>query len=184
MIENAEILEFKNRNDYRNWLKKNHKQENGIWIVFIKGNKLFSANDALEESMCFGWIDGLMKSIDGKTYKKYFSKRKDIKKWSVKNIAIHEKLLKNGLMTNAGIDVFKAEKNEKKVVMDMNEKIELLKKELKPHKDILSLFESKSPSRQKQFAGFYCEAKTQETRKKRIGKIIEALSNNYNGMLY
>ncbi|MEJ2658852.1 MAG: YdeI/OmpD-associated family protein [Desulfobacterales bacterium] len=68
--------------------------------------------------------------------------------------------------------------------MDMNEKIELLKKELKPHKDILSLFESKSPSRQKQFAGFYCEAKTEETRKKRIGKIIEALSNNYNGMLY
>jgi len=184
MNENAEVLEFGNRNDYRNWLKKNHKQENGIWILFIKGNKLFSANDALEESICFGWIDGLMKSIDGKTYKKYFSKRKDTKKWSAKNIAIYEKLLKSGLMTNDGVGVFKAEKDEKKVVVDINEKIELLKKELEPHKNILSLFESKSPSKQKQFAGFYCEAKTEETRKKRIVKIIEALSNNYNGMLY
>ena len=184
MNEKAEILEFENRNGYRNWLKKNHKQENGIWIIFIKGNNLFSANDALEESICFGWIDGLMKSIDEKTYKKYFSKRKDTKKWSEKNIAIFEKLLKNGLMTNAGIDVFKAEKNDKKIVIDMNEKIEILKKELKQHKDILSLFESKTPSRQKQFAGFYCDAKTDETRKKRKDKIIEALINNYNGMLY
>ena len=184
MNENAEILEFRNRNEYRNWLKKNHKQENGIWIVFIKGNNLFSANDALEESICFGWIDGLMKSIDEKTYKKYFSKRKDRKKWSEKNMAIYEKLLKNGLMTNAGIDVFKAEKNDKNILIDMNVKIEILKKELKQHKDILSLFESKAPSRQKQFAGFYCDAKTDETRKKRIDKIIEALVNNYNGMLY
>ncbi len=184
MNENAEILEFKNKNEYRNWLKKYHKQENGIWIVFIKGNILFSANDALEESICFGWIDGLMKSIDEKTYKKYFSKRKDTKKWSKKNIGIYEKLFKNGLVTNAGIDVFKIEKTDKKVVIDMNEKIEILKKELKQHKDILSLFESKTPSRQKQFAGFYCDAKTEETQKKRIDKIIEALENNYDGMLW
>lgn len=184
MNENAEILEFKNRNEYRNWLKKNYKQENGIWIVFIKGNNLFSANDALEESICFGWIDGLMKSIDEKTYKKYFSKRKDTKKWSEKNIAIYEKLFKNGLVTNAGIDVFKAEKSDKKNVIDINEKIEILKKELKQHKDMLSLFESKTPSRQKQFAGFYCDAKTEETQKKRIDKIIEALVNNYYGMLW
>jgi len=87
-------------------------------------------------------------------------------------------------MTNAGIDVFKAEKNDKNILIDMNVKIEILKKELKQHKDILSLFESKAPSRQKQFAGFYCDAKTDETRKKRIDKIIEALVNNYNGMLY
>jgi uncharacterized protein YdeI (YjbR/CyaY-like superfamily) len=184
MKEKTEILEFKNRDEYRNWLKKNHKQKNGIWILFIKGNKTFSAKDALEESICFGWIDGLMKSIDEKTYKKYFSKRKDMKKWSKKNIGIYEKLLKSGLMTNAGIDVYKVESNKEKIVIDINKKIQILKKALEENKEILSLFENKSPSRQKQFAGFYCDAKTDETRNKRKDKIIEALINNYKGMLY
>jgi len=184
MNKKAEILKFENRDEYKNWLKKNHKQENGIWILFIKGNKTFSANDALEESICFGWIDGLMKSIDEKTYKKYFSKRKDTKKWSEKNIAIYEKLLKSGLMTNAGIDVYKVENNKEKIVIDINEKIQILKNSLEGNKEILNLFENKSPSRQKQFAGFYCDAKTDETRNKRKDKIIEALISNYNGMLY
>ncbi|MBU2510614.1 YdeI/OmpD-associated family protein [bacterium] len=125
-----------------------------------------------------------MKSIDQKTYKKYFSKRKDTKKWSGKNIAIYEKSLKTGLVANAGVDAYKTEKNDDIIAIDINVKIEILKKELKQHKDILCLFESKAPSRQKQFAVFYCDAKTEETRKKRIDKIIKALVNNYKGMLY
>jgi uncharacterized protein YdeI (YjbR/CyaY-like superfamily) len=184
MNENAEILEFKNRNEYRNWLKKCHEQKNGIWILFKKGNKSFSANDALEESICFGWIDGLMKSIDDKTYKKYFSKRKDTKKWSEKNVTIYEKLLKNGSMTNAGIDVYKVEKKNEKIVIDISEKIKILRDVLKDNKEILNLFDNKTLSRQKQFVGFYCDAKTEVTRKKREKKIIDALINNYNGMLY
>ncbi len=184
MNDNNETLLFENRNDFRAWLLNNHNQADGIWIIFVKGDKNFTANDALEESLCFGWIDGLMKSIDDKTYKKYFSKRKDTKKWSEKNKSIYEKLLKNGLMTNAGIDVFKAETNDNNKVIDMNEKIAILTEELKQDKEILSLFAAKPPSRQKQFAGFYCEAKTGETRKKRLVKITEALKSNYTGMLY
>lgn len=184
MNDNNETLMFENRMEYRVWLENNHKQEEGIWIVFVKGDKDLTANDALEESLCFGWIDGLMKSIDEKTYKKYFSKRKDTKKWSEKNKSIYEKLLKNGLMTNAGMDVYKAETNDNKNVIDINEKIAILTDELKHDKEILSLFAAKPPSRQKQFAGFYCEAKTDETRKKRLVKITEALKSNYTGMLY
>ena len=173
MNDNAEIMKFINRNEYRNWLINNHNQPNGIWIALIKGNKLFTANDALEESICFGWIDGLMKSIDEKTYIKYFSKRKDLAKWSVKNIAIYNTLLKSGLMTRDGIDAFKADVDDKKIVMDMDSKIEVIKTELMKHENVVSLFESKAPSRQKQFAGFYCDAKTDETRIKRINKILK-----------
>lgn len=184
MNEKNITLEFKDRNEYRNWLKINHEQEDGIWIKFTKGNKAFTANDALEESICFGWIDGVMKSVDDRTYKKYFSKRKNTKKWSEKNKSIYAKLQKTGLVTEAGSKAYKPEKSDKKAVVDMNEKIEILKNALGHEKEILSIFESKSASRQKQFAGFYCEAKTDETRKKRINKIIEALKSNYIGMLY
>lgn len=184
MNENAEMLGFANREEYKNWLKKNHMQSNGIWIIFIKGNKQFSANDALEESICFGWIDGLMKSIDDKSYKKYFSKRKDLKKWSDKNIDIYAKLVNQGFMTQAGMDAFKAETKIEKTMMNMSDKIEILKKALRDNEDALQIYENKPQSKQKQFAGFYCDAKSDETRNKRKNKIIEALQNNYTGMLY
>jgi uncharacterized protein YdeI (YjbR/CyaY-like superfamily) len=184
MHKNTDLLEFTSREEFRCWLKMNHKQENGIWILFAKGNKQFSASDALEEAICFGWIDGLMKSIDAKAYKKYFSKRKDMTNWSDKNITIYERLVNIGLMTKAGNEVYKAEKKVKQNVVDMSERIKILRDVLKDNKEILTLFDNKAPSRQKQFAGFYCEAKTAETRNKRKNKIIEALENNYTGMLY
>ncbi len=184
MKDNTEIIEFSNREEYRKWLIKNYKKEDGIWITFTKGSKQFTANDALEESICFGWIDGLMKSIDEKVYKKYFSRRKDVKKWSEKNKKIYEEMIKSGLMTKAGTEVYKAEKNNEKSLIDINEKIQRLRTILKENKELLNIFDEKAPSRQKQFAGFYCDAKTDETREKRKNKIIEALKNNYTGMLY
>ncbi len=127
MNDTAEIVEFRNRAEYRKWLKKNHKQDSGIWIIFTKGKRDFTANDALEESICFGWIDGIMKSIDGKCYKKYFSRRKDTNKWSDKNKSIFEKLVKNGLMTGAGIEVFQPKAAVQKPEIDINENRFLLR---------------------------------------------------------
>ena len=113
MNDAAGIFKFSNREEYRDWLKNHYKQETGIWIIFTKGSKQFTANDALEESICFGWIDGLMKSIDEKNYKKYFSKRKNADKWSEKNISLYMKLLHNGFITEPGTEIFKAEDNKK-----------------------------------------------------------------------
>jgi uncharacterized protein YdeI (YjbR/CyaY-like superfamily) len=186
MNDDAAILEFENRDIFRKWLQKNHNTSNGIWIVFIKGEKSFSANDALEEAICFGWIDGIMKSINVQTYKKYFSKRKDKKKWSEKNIKIFKKLKEEGLITEAGLDAFqgkeKEENNNRDAINKMN--IEKLIDALKNDHGALNLFEKTPPSRQKQLAGFYCDAKSEETRNKRMKKIIEALNTGNRGMLY
>lgn len=66
------------------------------------GPKTIKAAEALEEALCFGWIDGQMKSIDDKTYKKYFSMRRDKSKWSEKNKALVKTLEERGLMTDFG----------------------------------------------------------------------------------
>ncbi len=182
MNENIEVLSFSNRKDYREWLLRNHDQGFGIWIVFIKGDRQFTANDALEESICFGWIDGLMKRIDEKSYKKYFSKRKDAHKWSEKNIGIFNKMVRAGLMTDEGLKAFKADGVKKPI--DKAEMIKALRGALIGDEEILAAFDGKAPSKQKQFAGFYCEARTDETREKRKNKIIEALRSDYRGMLY
>lgn len=184
MNDKAEELVFSNRDEYRNWLTINHNQKNGIWIIFEKGNKNFTANNALEEAICFGWIDGLVKTINEKSYKKYFSRRKNINNWSEKNIRIYKNLLNKGMMTKAGTEVYKPIQLNTRLELSINDKIELLRMALSDVKEVLELFNENTSSRQKQLAGFFCEAKTEETRKKRKTKIIEALKTNYKGMLY
>jgi len=187
MSPDSAIWEFKNRNEFRRWLGENHDNADGIWLIFKKGDKGFTANDALEEAICFGWIDSVMKSIDKTAYKKYFSKRKNTEKWSEKNINIFNKLQEGGLMTKAGVDVFCVKKMQEPAVnrdelAKMN--IEKLESVLMNDEIILKLFVDTAPSRRKQLAGFYCDAKTEETRKKREVKIIEALKTGNRGMLY
>ena len=80
----SEILEFANREEFRKWLCDNCMSKDGVWLLFGKagGRKTIKADEALEEALCFGWIDGLMQSIDDKYYKKYFSMRRENSKWS------------------------------------------------------------------------------------------------------
>ncbi|HHW11147.1 MAG TPA: hypothetical protein GXX29_14390 [Firmicutes bacterium] len=187
MNDNAATYQFADRAQFRAWLAEKHSTSDGIWLVFVKGSKDFTADEALEEAICFGWIDGLMKSIDERTYKKYFSQRKDKKKWSEKNKKIYRKLLESGLLTPAGIAAYQAP--EKAQTTADREKqhaahIETLKAALADDAEILRLFMETPPSRQKQLAGFYCDAKSEETRLKRKGKIAEALKSGYKGMLY
>ncbi|MCD1656085.1 hypothetical protein K7J14_15555 [Treponema zuelzerae] len=184
MNEDVVVLEFENRVKYREWLVINHKKENSIWIEFKKGNKDFTANDALEESICFGWIDGVMKSINDERYRKYFSKRKDVHKWSEKNKQIFKKMVDNNAMTKSGVDVYLPEISNENTQLSIEDKIECLRNVLQTMPEIVRLYNEKPLSKQKQFAGFYCDAKTEETKNKRRNKIIDALQNNYNGMLY
>jgi len=83
-------MQFISRDEFRNWLKDNCMSSGGVWLLFGKsgGPKTIKANEALEEALCFGWIDGQMQSIDDKTYIKYFSVRRKDSKWSDKNKAI------------------------------------------------------------------------------------------------
>ncbi len=85
----SEVLVFSDRAQFREWLVENCLSEDGVWLLFGKagGPKTIKANEALEEALCFGWIDGQMQSIDEKSYKKYFSMRRANSKWSEKNKA-------------------------------------------------------------------------------------------------
>ena len=75
----AQPLMFGNREEFRKWLSGNCLSASGVWLLFGKtgGSKTIKAGEALEEALCFGWIDGQMQSIDDKTYRKYFSMRRE-----------------------------------------------------------------------------------------------------------
>jgi uncharacterized protein YdeI (YjbR/CyaY-like superfamily) len=100
----SEILTFTDMAEFRTWLSENCKSSEGVWLLFGKsgGPKTLKAEEALEEALCFDWIDGQMQSIDDKTYKKYFAERRAKSKWSDKNKAIVKSLEERGRMTDFG----------------------------------------------------------------------------------
>lgn len=99
----TELL-FSTRDEFRTWLKENAETSEGVWLVFGKTKKVatLSANDALEEALCFGWIDGQMQSCGDTKYRKYFSKRRINSVWSEKNKKTAEALHNKGMMTELG----------------------------------------------------------------------------------
>lgn len=183
--------EFKDRNDFRKWLIKNVEASTGIWIRFIKDKSKASvtADEALNEALCFGWIDGQMKSEGEKSYIKYFAPRTKNSKWSEKNKKTVEKLRKEKLMTEFGErEIKKAvengqwQKEQKKP--DINKLILDFKEIIMGDSGLAEEYEKKPLSLKKQYAGFYFDAKTDETRRKRLDKITAAIKENKKGMLF
>lgn len=111
---NLEQILFETRMDFRNWVADNCTTSSGSWLVFSKhaNIKTLKASEALEEALCFGWIDGQMQRIDETKYLKYFSIRRKGSKWSDKNKKLLKELESKGLMTDfCRIKVEEAKKN-------------------------------------------------------------------------
>lgn len=105
----TKTLYAKDRTQWRRWLEKNHDKEKEIWLVFYRkdsGKVSISYNDAVEEALCFGWIDSIEKGIDGERFAQRFTPRKPKSKWSETNKERVKKLIKEGKMTKAGLAVF------------------------------------------------------------------------------
>lgn len=103
----------KSRKAWRTWLHKNHATATGVWLVYAKkhtGLPSLTYNDAVEEALCFGWIDNKINSIDDDFYMQVFTPRKPKSAWSAVNKARVERLMTAGLMTAAGLATVKTAK--------------------------------------------------------------------------
>jgi uncharacterized protein YdeI (YjbR/CyaY-like superfamily) len=182
-------LKFETRATFREWLEQYYSSEDGIWIEFSKekGSISIKADEALEEALCFGWIDGLMKKIDDKSYKKYFAQRRKNSKWSEKNKGIVDLLEKNNRMTDHGrAKVKEAHENgmwnasaAEKVSDD---KVEVLVDLLRGHEPAFSNFMLMSNSIKTTYTKLYLDAKNEDTKKRRLDKIIDRLNQNLKPM--
>lgn len=185
------IIEFSNRDQFKEWISAHVKTHGGIWIRFFKDKKKesLSPDEALDISLCYGWIDGQMKTEGESSYIKYFAPRTENSKWSEKNKKSVERLRKDNLMTEYGEEaVQKAIENgqwgKEKETLDFDELIIEFTKLLGDDKAIVEKFNDCAPSLKKRYCGFYFDAKTDETKKKRLEKIKTALKENNKGMLF
>lgn len=184
-------IQFSNREALRVWFKENHDRINGIWIIFSKikddGNML-KPMEALEESLCFGWVDSKIKRIDDTKYMKYFSKRSEKSTWSALNKRLVGKLIKEQRMEKPGLATIQnsqehgywAKENNKspnKGTADFAEVIQ-------DNADFLSAYTELPPSHQKKYAAFYFDAKKETTKKSRLEKIEKAIREKSKRILY
>lgn len=109
------VKHFKSQADFRKWLKKNSANTTELWIGFYKkdsGKTGMTYAQALDEALCFGWIDGIRKSVDDLSYTNRFTPRRPQSKWSKINTGHAERLIKSGLMTPAGLAEVKKAKED------------------------------------------------------------------------
>ena len=189
MNDSAEHLLFVSRAEFRNWLKDNCTSSDGVWLLFGKegGPKTLKAGEALEEALCFGWIDGLMQSLDERSYVKYFSLRRKNSKWSEKNKTLAKTLEEQGIMTDIGRS--KIEEAKKNGQWDAPKPPAITDEEISSLTDILRAYEpactnflAMSPSVKKAYTRAYFDAKTDEGRDKRLSWMVERLNNNLKPM--
>ena len=184
-----EILEFPDRQAFREWLQKNGPESGGVWLLFGKkgGPATLSAGEALEEALCCGWIDGQMQSLDATKYKKYFARRTAKSNWSDKNKKLAQALTDKGLMTQPGLDAI--ENAKKNGAWDSpartpigDEQVQNFRQLVRPHQAAYANLLDMPLSVQRTYAGFYFDAKADKTRHARLEKIIDRLDRNLKPM--
>lgn len=175
-----------NRDEWRTWLVENHQAAKELWLIFYKkhtGRSGLTYAEALEEALCFGWIDGILKRIDHEKHTIRFSPRRANSIWSEHNKKRVRKLIREGRMTDAGLaKVQEAKANGQWDKAAQREDITIvpaeLTKALAGNEQARLNFEALAPSYRRQFIYWVAVAKRDETRRKRIEETIDLLVRN------
>lgn len=165
---------------FRTWLEKNHKKEKELLVGFYKkstGKKSITWTESVEQALCFGWIDGIRKSIDEISYSIRFTPRNPKSTWSAVNIDKVKGLIKLGLITEAGIEAYNRREDKNSKIYSFEQRIVKLNSEyekiFKKNKKAWDFFQSAAPSYKKPATHWVMSAKQEETRLRRLDTLIK-----------
>ena len=184
---------FPTQKDLRKWFEKNHKKEKELLVGYYKvstGKPTITWSQSVDEAICFGWIDGIRKSIDKESYCIRLTPRNPKSNWSAVNIKKVEALTKLGLMKPEGLKAFGFRKEEKsKIYAYENPKVEFGKsfiKLFKANKKAWVFYQTTTPTYRKVTTRWVMCAKQESTRLKRLNELITdcAAGRNIKAMSY
>jgi uncharacterized protein YdeI (YjbR/CyaY-like superfamily) len=174
------------REQWREWLAANHETEPGIWLIFYKkhtGKPSLPYDHAVEEALCYGWIDSIIRRIDEERYRQKFTPRKMRSSWSVANVMRVEALVKQGKMTPKGLDLYQYAKEQNllpdaslKQKPKMPDTPAWLKKALNDNPAAGDHFNKLAPSHRRHYLMWLMDAKREDTRTRRLQEAIDKLS--------
>ena len=183
-MDKSKILHVTERSDWRAWLEKHHQSEQEVWLIFYKqhtGKPRIPYEDAVEEALCFGWIDSIVRRIDDEKYMQKFTPRRASSEWSRLNKNRMRKLIREGRMTPVGLAKFtpaaiRKPPREKPTVPRVLPNF--IKRALMEDKEVWENFNSLAPSHRKAYILWISTAKKQETRERRLKEAIRLLKQN------
>ena len=172
---------FADQNEFRKWLEENHKTKTELVVGYYKvstGRPTMSWSQSVDQALCFGWIDGIRRSIDEESYCIRFTPRRPTSVWSNINIKKIEELTEKGLMTEAGLEAYSKRKdtnsgiysfeNDPTILPDGYEQI------FKTNPIGWDFFTKQAPSYRKAVFRWIMSAKQEDTRLSRLNKLIQA----------
>ncbi len=177
--DNIEPEFFPTQKDWRKWLKNNHNKFEEFWVGFYKkgsGQLSITWPESVDEALCFGWIDGIRKSIDGMSYKIRFTPRRKQSTWSSANVKRVEELIELGKMEKPGIAAFDrrdVNKTKRYSFEQKNTKFSpAYEKSFKENKIAWQFFSKQSPHFKRVLTWWVMSAKREETKLRRLNILI------------
>ena len=185
MEKNTEIFYPKSRQEWREWLLQNHNTVQSVWLIYYKKKSNIPTviySEAVDEALCFGWIDSKSKPIDDEKFMQFFSRRNPKSVWSKVNKAKIERLTNSGLMTAAGFEIIeKAKQNGSWTILDQAEALIVpddLEAAFQKRPNAKIYFMGLSRSDKRNILQWLTLAKRPETRLNRATEIAELADQN------
>jgi uncharacterized protein YdeI (YjbR/CyaY-like superfamily) len=170
---------FETEYAFREWLEANHDKESELIVGFYKvnsGRPSMTWSESVDQALCFGWIDGIRRSIDSESYSIRFTPRKKTSNWSAINIQKIEELTRAGLVHPAGLNAYRFRKEGRSEIYSFEkEKValdEMLEKQFKDDPLAWDFFEKQAPSYKKAIIHWIMSGKQEKTRQSRLEKTI------------
>jgi len=177
----AEKLQTPTRAQWRAWLKKNHEKAREVWLVYAKvhsAKRSVTYAEAVEEALCFGWIDTTVHTIDEDHYEQRFTPRTNERNWSKINLERFARMEAEGKMTEAGRAKKPAGVKPPPQRLQSGDPIPgYIVDELKKHPQALAFFEALAPGYRRNYLRWITEAKLEETRLKRLRTALQMLTD-------
>ncbi|GAB4109557.1 MAG: YdeI/OmpD-associated family protein [Acidobacteriota bacterium] len=185
MSEPAKTFHARDRETWRRWLEQHASVEREVWLVLFKrdaGEPSVRLEEAVEEALCFGWIDGLVRRIDERQHMVRFTPRRRDSRWSENNKQRVERLIAAGRMTSAGLELVEhARRSGEWEAASGSLRDQPMPDELRcaleKDPESQAWFEGLAPSHRRQYLGWIHEAKRTETRLRRIARTLEMIRN-------
>ncbi len=178
-VKPTDLKFFKTPAEFRNWLEKNHERANELWLAFYKrdsGQPSVTWPEAVDEALCYGWIDGVRKSVDDVSYTIRFTPRKPGSIWSLVNIRHVDRLTKLDRMMPAGIVAFETRDEERaKKYSYENRPRELgdpYEKKFRANKKAWEFYQAQAPWYRRTSSFWVTSARKEETRLRRLEQLI------------
>jgi uncharacterized protein YdeI (YjbR/CyaY-like superfamily) len=172
-------LDVRSRKLWRKWLEKNHASVAEVWLIFQKqhtGEKSIALGDAIDEALCFGWVDSLVKRLDDERYARKFTPRKPDSRWSTINRRRYSALKAQGLLAPAGLERAPTDRSGDAPRPSVTALPTYLEKALKANPLAGAFFNTLAPSYKRKYIAWVDFAKRDETKQQRLREMIDLLA--------